>query len=346
MDSADKVWHDRVVANAARHGIAWPKATPQIETGKGPKVRRGASLFTDGPYPKDWSEYIGQSSALAQLRAAALSARSRNTRLGHVMLASGLHGIGKSSLARLIAFELGVAMTTISGAVTIDQARRALLALADRDVLFIDEFHQLARTSGWLLHLLQDGVLRTGNGEEQMPDVTVVAATTEAQSLPQTILSRFALSPMIEGYTPDEGLQIAQSMSDRLGLDPQPSQRDLSAMAQAADYVPRTIGVLLESYRDTQFTPGGNGRCDLGLALQWNRLTRDGLDRIAQAYLLALLGTGRASAQTVAGLISEPGSLRHTEKLLTSRGLITIEKDGRRLTGAGVTRARQLEGQR
>ncbi len=332
-----------------RHLEARLRAAAFAANTAGPQPKRGADIF-DGPYPRTWDEFIGQPLAREHLQAAIASSRRRGVRLEHVLIASGLAGIGKSSLARLIASELGAGLLALSGVIAVDEARTALRAMRDGDVLFIDEIHQIVggnrARAEWLLHLLQDGRLLTARGAEPMPDVTVVAATTDAQKLPETILDRFVIQPTLVPYDEAEALMIASGLAGRMGfggdvLGPVPNA-DLIALTQAANNAPRTMRKLLATYRDTAFR-GEETRFDVDAALRWAGYTRDGLDEVAQKYLLVLVACeGRASLATIAGQMGEPGPLRHTEALLGVRGYITIEGNGRELTQAGVVRAGEL----
>ncbi len=308
----------------------------------GPK--RGDDLF-EGGYPSTWAGYIGQANAKEFLQAAVAGAVASRKRLPHVLLKSGYAGVGKSTLPRLIAGELGVGMLELSGKIKVAEARTALKQCEDRDVVFIDEIHQLAGVSGeWLLHLLQDGRLLTGRGSERMPDVTVIGSTTDAQRLPVTVLGRFPIRPVLAPYTDDEAVLIAASLAKRMGFGtrkrPMPPPGDLKALAMAGNNSPRDIAALLTAYATTEHAGG----LSVERALQWAQVTWDGLDDLAQTYLRVLVEEceGTASEATLKALLNEPGPLRHTEQLLRQHGFVEITSAGRQLTEEGFKRARQL----
>lgn len=311
----------------------------------GPTPKHGEEIF-EGDYPHSWEELIGQKAAVAQILAAMRSATMRDKRLDHVLLSSGLHGIGKSSIARLIAWGMGVGFMELSGPVSVDEARVVLRSMEDGDVLFYDEIHQ-AVTGGkskaeWLLHLLQDGRLLTARGSEQAPDITVIGASTDSGRLPLTILSRFPIKPVIEGYTEDEATLIAGQLAKRMGMGtsvlPMPAKKILRQVAVAGNASPRDMRSLLIALRDVYL--GMDQGFDMDQARTWVGVTEDGLTKAAQDYLITLLITfeGRAGAATIASALREPGPLAHTEQTLTTKGYVRITPNGRELTEEGTRR--------
>lgn len=315
-----------------------------------PRPKRGEEIFAGmNDYPREWSEFIGQAEAVDRIYAACYSARVEGRRTDHILLASGLHGIGKTSLAKLIAYQLKVGLVELSGAISAEEARPVLRSMQDEDVLFIDEVH-LTVAAGkakaeWLLHLLADGRLLTAAGEERMPNITVIAATTDVQKLPQTMISRFPVRPVLVTYTVPEAAAIAARMATKLGfglLIPFPSVGVLVQVATAANCEPREVRQVLIALRDsvhTGTTPPVED-FDLGVAMRWCKLTPDGLNQVAQNYLTTLLTTfeGTAGEKVIASAIGEPGGVRHTEQTLVGKGLLVVTGQGRKLTDAGVAR--------
>ncbi len=307
------------------------------------KPRRGMEIF-EGGYPASWDEFIGQRLARQHLQAAVASAKALGEPLDPILLASGSAGIGKSSLARLVAGQMEAGLRELSGKIKVDEARTALRTMDDGDVLFIDEIHQCAGTQGeWLLHYLQDGRLLTGRGPEKMPQVTIIGATTDAQKLSPAVLSRFRIRPSLVAYTEHEAELIAAGLAKRMGLGsklPEAEVGDLKALARAGNRSPREIAALLTAYKQTFHAAQ---RYDLQMTLAWTQVTEDGLNLTAQRYMLALLdcgGTGSLAA--IAGLMDEPGPLHQTEQLLRSNGFLDVTPAGRTLTEDGLKRARQL----
>jgi len=320
-------------------------------------VKRGDALFDGTDYPRTWDAYVGQSEAKAFLRAAARSAKIRKTRMDHTLIASGQAGIGKSALVRLIAQDLDVGLAELQGAVDVNDALRALSAMQDGDILFLDEIHLMVSggraKSEWLLSFLQDGVIVTPAGVHSVPKVTVIGATTDAQKLPEAVLSRFTVKPVLESYTDEEADKIVDLMGRRLfrevGLQP-PGEFNREAIVSASNKNPRVITQLVRILRDSildypQPVDSWVTNCyPMDKMFAWSKLTHDGLDRTAQEFLsvLAISPSGRAGEKTIAQALGEPTFPRHTEKLLLQKGYIRICAQGRELTPEGLDRAMEL----
>lgn len=322
---------------------------PQAKKAEQNRARRGEAIFAGTDYPRTWDGFVGQADAVAHLRAHLDSCRERDAvRLDHILLASGLHGIGKTTLAKLIAANTKTLVTPdgstpalieVSGPVEVGEARAIFVELDDGDILFWDEIH-LAVSGGkakaeWLLPYLTDGVLMTATGAEEMPNVTIVGATTDLGRLPQTIISRFMVRPHLTHYTEVEALQLVGNLARRMGVwipdDMAP------AIAEAANRNPRNMRAILTAVRDL---PPGREH-DLDLALKWSGFARDGLSTVAVEMLLVLLATSNhtASIDTIQAQLGEPGTLRHHEQTLLQRGYVNITGRGRVLTEAGKARA-------
>lgn len=322
-----------------------------------PKV--GDEIFEGTSYPRSWDAYIGQAKAKAQLEAACYSARLRRRRLDHVLIATGEAGIGKTALAKLIAADLGTGLIEVQGALDEKEGMAILQNMAGNDVLFWDEIHRAVSNgkakAEWLLSVLQDGVMMTKRGPVRIPDITIVAATTDAQKLPQTILSRFVIRPVMERYTEDEATLIALGMAAST-FDPailtMPNEDTCRRIVRAANHNPREIDVLLRTLRDSaigglslgEFVWDALGNYDILRALEWAGTTEDGLPKLAQDYLTVLMLTfdGTAGEKTIASALGEPTVPRHTEQLLVGKGLLTVTASGRQLTEMGVERTVRL----
>jgi Holliday junction DNA helicase RuvB len=315
-----------------------------------PKPKRGAAIFENSDSPRTWDAYIGQEKAKKLLRMNIKSAQFRKERMSHILIASAAPGVGKSALARLIGAELGVGVTEIQGTMNAERARALIGIMKDGDILVWDEFHQALNNgkaqAEWLLPLLQDGTMPGPEGLVRMPAVTIVAATTDMGCIPETILSRFPVRPVLENYSEDEYRTIARlaslSFFDKIGLEPL-TDATLAEVATASAS-PRLMKNILANLRDCEI--GGlverdiAGDLDISETLEMMGLTRDGLDNDTVNYLLSLfkLGggpVGIASLMASLGLQDRP---LLTEAVLLQRGYLVISAAGRALTKAGSER--------
>lgn len=309
-----------------------------------------APVLDVGEYPTRWRDYVGQEPAVKMLQVAAASARIRKQPLDHVLISHPTPGIGKTALACLVGVELKRPVRAVSGKITDGRARLIFSDMADRDVLFIDEAHQMGDASEWLLHYMQDGVLMGPRGPEVQPKVTIIAATTHPQKLPDAVIDRFMLVPPMSDYDTDEAGRIAQVMGARiLGDLPKLTKAEATSLALAAGRNPRAIKKLLVALRDLTITkqlPLIKGRYNIPAVLEWQGITHDGLDPTMQRYLetLAVDFEGSAGAKALEDRLQQPGGLSQVERVLIDRGLLTMTRSGRVLTQAGLARYHELAG--
>lgn len=304
-------------------------------------IKHGAAIFDGSDVDPSWEGYIGQDKAKAQLQLAIKSSQVREKRLGHVLLASGIAGLGKSHLAKLVAYKLDTGLVEASGPMTADQFHNLVSVMSDGDCLFIDEIHTLGKGCDWLLRYMLDQVLLTGNGEEQLPDVTIIGATTDAGKLSDPLLTRFSVRPELSYYSDEESIELVENLASRMGValyEGWPVR-----IAKAANSNPRLMRNILGTVLDMQVC----GEVDLTLAFSYAGLTEDGLDTIAVGFLITLFGANNntASRDTVAATLNEGvDNLRFAERNLLQNGFITIGGRGRTLTDIGFIRAEELLG--
>lgn len=320
-----------------------------------PRPKHGDDIFPDADAPRTWEDYQGQDRATGNLRAAIASAQARDVPLGHVLIASAIPGVGKSTVARIIAAQMGAGLVETQGPVTGAEAHDILTGMSDGDVWFIDEAHQLTQggkgKAEWLLSFLQDGVLITAEGAKKMPRVTIIAATTDSQMLPETILQRFTIKPLIVEYSDEHAVGIARRMAGTLFDEvsrPIPGERTLEAVATAANNSPRAMRALLSTLRDAALAGEApadeDGNLDMTTTLAWTGLTLDGLDDLAQRYLaiLMVMCKGVGSRDTIAAQLGESTIPVQTEKMLMRKGLIDVSPRGRFITDEGRERVTEL----
>lgn len=348
--------HTSTLGEALRQikaGGAAPKAS---EAKAAPQPKRGDSIFENVGGPRTWNEYVGQRRAKGQMRAAVASAKFRNAQVDHILIASGVPGVGKSALARIVAAEFGGGLVEVQGSLSQDEAQAILSGMKDGDFLFLDEVHQLVvggkSRAEWLLPLMQDGVLLSAQGEWKAPKVTIIGASTNAAELPEAILSRFTVKPVVEMYSDEEATDIAQGMAQSvygsIGL-PLPSRVTAAALARAANNSPRDIKSMLRLLRDAEIAQEAprceQGHTDLSVMLEWAGRTADGLDDLAQRFLATLYVHfgGRAGKETIMSALGESTWPKLTENLLITKGYLGVDKGGRFLTDLGKAATLELD---
>jgi Holliday junction DNA helicase RuvB len=268
--------------------------------------------------PQTLDEFVGQQQAKGNLKIFIDAARARGEALDHVLL-FGPPGLGKTTLAQIIARELGVNFRSTSGPILAKAGDLAaiLTNLEARDVLFIDEIHRLPATVEEVLYpAMEDHALDLMIGEGpsarsiriDLAPFTLVAATTRAGLLATPLRDRFGIPLRLEFYSPAE-LQIVLAQAARkMGLDLAPEgAREIAARARGT---PRVAGRLLRRVRDFAAAEGSDTIDQAAAARGLARLEVDaeGLDALDRRYLRALIenyGGGPAAADTLSYAIAE-----------------------------------------
>jgi Holliday junction resolvasome RuvABC ATP-dependent DNA helicase subunit len=214
--------------------------------------------------------------------------------------------------------------------------------MQDRDILFVDEAHTLVlgnkNKADWLLPFMTEGVLYTKRGPQQMPNIAIVAATTDAGKLPDTLLSRFMCEPTIVHYSAEEAALIALNLAERMEVPIAPE--DGAAISAAADRNPRAMRKILTAVRDLSYAYP-ESHPNLERAFRFAGVSPDGLTTVARDMLLVLLQSREftASIEAIHAHLGEPGPLKHHEKILLQHGYIDVGSRGRSLTERGQDRA-------
>lgn len=305
--------------------------------------------------PKGWSDFIGQEEAVTQLQIAARSARNRDVPMPHTLIHSPVAGLGKTALAELVHAEVGGNLFIETERLTTPRARPLLLSMEPRDILFLDEIHLQFPTkdgAGWLLRLLEAGVISGPAGEEPAPPITVIGATTDVGKLTKPYLRRFEQQVQLAPYTDEQAARVGAKLSEQIlaGLT-MPTRDVLAAIARAASNTPGDIERVLCQLRDLVWSEEilegiDDGNYPVERALAMAGLTPDGLTARDVQYMKVLLVDFRGEpvgATQLRARLSEVGDgLNQTENRLRDRELIAWSKQGRMLTRQGIQRTREL----
>lgn len=294
--------------------------------------------------PIDFSEFIGQNDVLDRLRIYARSAKSRNEPLEHLLL-SGPPGLGKTTLANIIANEMGSRIVIINAStvkVKGDLAR-TLVELENRDILFIDEIHSLRLDIEEILYTAMEDYridMATPNGAVTVPisPFTLIGATTRAGDLSQPLRDRFGEVVLMEPYSAKELAQIVLRSAPKLGL--QVTEEGAAIIGSRSRGIPRIANRLTRRTRDFAFASGHN-RLDGEVALKTCKalgIDSAGLDKTSRKYLKLL--SDRNTPTGVDAAAAFLGEARCTiedaiEPFLMANGLIERTSSGRIITDNG-----------
>ena len=297
--------------------------------------------------PRFLHEYIGQDRAKENLRIFIQAAKMRGESLDHVLL-HGPPGLGKTTLAAVIANEMGVNMRITSGP-TIEKAGdlAALLTnLQENDILFVDEIHRMNRAVEEILYpAMEDFAIDIiiGKGPSansirlDLPKFTLIGATTRSGQLSAPLRDRFGVILRLELYSPGELRRIVERSAGILGIEIDSAGAD--EIARRSRGTPRIANRILRRVRDfAQVT--ANGRITRDVAdkalnrLEIDHLGLDALDRRMLRSIIEFYSGGPVGVETLAATINEESVTLEDvyEPYLLQQGFLTRTPRGRCVT--------------
>jgi len=300
--------------------------------------------------PKTLDEFVGQKAARENLRVFISAAKARGDALDHVLF-FGPPGLGKTTLAQIIAREMGVGFRATSGPVIAKSGDLAALLtnLEDGDVLFIDEIHRLQPAVEEVLYpAMEDRALDLMIGEGpsarsvriDLPRFTLVGATTRQGLLTTPLRDRFGIPVRLAFYTVDELEKVVTRAANLLDLHVAPD--GAQEIARRARGTPRIAGRLLRRVRDFA-NVAGRATVDADAAdaaltrLEVDKLGLDAMDRRYLTMIADIYRGGPVGVETLAAGLSEPRDTIEEviEPYLIQLGLVARTARGRCLNASG-----------
>ena len=297
----------------------------------------------DNLRPSNLEDYIGQDQIKDILQTAMEAAKKRNQPLDHILL-NGPPGLGKTTLAVIIASEMNRKLKTIIGP-SLGGPRdvvKLVLGLDPGTDLFIDEIHRVRKaTQETIYPLLEDGVLQSTISRAQItvPPLTVIGATTNIGKLEQPFIDRFGLQFQLEYYSINEMSQILLATADKLEMKVSYEVVDvISVRSRGTPRIANNIMKRLRDYAQVMNLDTLTPEFVIQIILTKLRTDELGLKPLDYRYLRILKGCPESiGVQTIASTINEDVATveEFIEPYLLSLGFIQRERTGRCLTEAG-----------
>jgi Holliday junction DNA helicase RuvB len=311
--------------------------------------------------PSTFDQMVGQDRLKRLLRRIVEASKASGRPLDHMLLV-GQSGTGKTTVAQIVAAELGRDVYMLKAPLEMGVFEQLAEVAKDGDVVIVDEIHMVvsgdrrgltqAADPETFYHAMEDRRLMTPQGMVDFPALTFIGATTDAGLLPEAFLGRFPLKPHLDPYTEQDMATLASRNAAELGVEILPYAAKIFAHASRGN--PRQLNTYIRNA--TSLSAGAiTGPDAIEVVVDLNSCTLDGLTQPMQGMLRCLLMSERksageivyrASVNTIATVLGFSRDTKHVslfvEPWLITKGYVQVAAQGRELTPAGVARARKL----